>query len=362
VDEHALKNEVNNQQGLIQAVNQGIYDSSITQNFYNAHEQIWNTQIGLVKDLRLESFKLGDDAAANFPYLIDPLREEYSQAIQTLQQASDPIKRVKGGILLLGESNAGNTRLALESLKQILPEWSLLRWQPYFTSNHIPPIQVLREKSLVLFLDDLHEYVSPRIPALGVMNTRDGPYLGLPPSYENPHVTALRALLETLLQTASSVVIVATCRSEYLESVNAELGDHLLIRLRKLTLPSFSPNWEEPRVKLILAAFQQEGPIHQNDWDGTIGSLVLGLSRKHDQYVNLPEYARIVLKAIKLLAHAAIFAYPEQYLRKICISIFPRAGNLQEDHLWQDTIEMLLRNQFLIEDSDKSNGGVIGTS
>ena len=127
MDEHALKNEVNNQQGLIQAVNQGIYDSSITQNFYNAHEQIWNTPIGLVKNLRLESFKLGDDAAANFPYLIDPLKEEYSQAIQAVQQASDPIKRVKGGILLLGESNAGKTRLALEVLKQVLPEWSLLR-------------------------------------------------------------------------------------------------------------------------------------------------------------------------------------------------------------------------------------------
>jgi hypothetical protein len=54
VDEHALKNEVNNQQGLIQAVNQGIYDSPITQNFYNAHEQIWNTQICPIKDLRLE--------------------------------------------------------------------------------------------------------------------------------------------------------------------------------------------------------------------------------------------------------------------------------------------------------------------
>lgn len=353
MDEHTLKNEVNNQQGLIQAVNQGIYNSPITQNFYNSHEQIWNTQIYPIKDLRLESFKLGDDAAANFPYLIDPLREVYSQALQALQEASDPIKRIKGGILLLGESNAGKTRLALEALKQVLPEWLLLRWQPYYTSNHIPPIQALREKPLVLLLDDLHEYVSLQISSMRAMNIRDDPYLGMAPSFENPHVTALRALLETLLQVASNVVIVATCRNEYLESVNAQLGDHLLIRLRKLHLPSFNSNSEDSQVKLILAAFQQEGPIHLEDWDGTIGSLVLGLSRKHDQYISLPEYAQIVLKAIKLLAHAAIFAYPEQYIRKICISIFPSARNLQEDELWQDTIEMLLHNQFLIEDSDK---------
>lgn len=356
MDEHALQNEVNNQEGLIQAVNQGIYDSLITQNFYNTHEQIWNTQICPIKDLRLESFKLGDDAAANFPYLIDPLREEYSQAIQTLEEASDPVKRIKGGILLLGESNAGKTRLALESLKQILPEWLLLRWQPYYTSNHIPPTQVLREKSLVLLLDDLHEYVSPQISSLRAVSTRDDPYSGMAPSFENPRVTALRALLETLLQVASNVVIVATCRSEFLESVNAELGDHLLIRLRKLHLPSFNSNSEDSQVKLILATFQQEGHIHLEDWDGTIGSLVLGLSRKHDQYVGLPEYAQIVLKAIKLLAHAIIFAYPEQYIRKICIRIFPRARNLHEDELWQDTIDLLLQKQFLIiEDSDKIN-------
>lgn len=356
MDEHALKNEVNNQQGLIQAVNQGINNSPITQNFYNAHEQIWNIPIGLVKDLRLESFKLGDDTAANFPYLIDPLREVYSQTIQALQEASDPVKRGNGGILLLGESNAGKTRLALEVLKQVLPDWLLIRWQPYYTSNHIPPIQALSERSLVLLLDDLHDYVSPQISSLRAVNRGNDPYGGMAPSFENPRVTALRTLLETLLQVASNLVIVATCRSEYLNSVNAELGDHLLIRLRKQRLPSFDSNSEDSHVKPILAAFQQKGSIRLEDWDGTIGSLVLGLSRKHDQYIALPEYAQLVLRAIKLLAYATIFAYPEQHIRKICIGIFPKARNLQSDELWQDTMDLLLLKQFIIEDFDKTNG------
>ncbi len=303
MDEQTSNNEVSNH-GLIQAFNQGIYNSPITQNFYNTHEQFWNSQISPIKNLRLESFKLGDDAAANFPYIIDPLKEVYSQAIQALQEASDPVKRIKGGILLLGESNAGKTRLALEALKQVLPEWLLLRWQPYYASNNIPPIQVLREKPLVLLLDDLHEYVSQQISSSRKMRTRDNPYSGVAPSFENPRMMALRALLETLLQVVPNFVIVATCRSEYLEIVNAELGDHLLIRLRKITLPSFNSNLEDSQAKQLIAAFQQEGHIHLEDWDGTIGSLVLGLSRKHDRYTALPEYTQIVLKAIKLLAYA----------------------------------------------------------
>src|SRR5689334_11750935 len=126
VDDRAfLRNEVNNR-GEIQALNLGVHNSTIIQNFQDAQEAPWDVQINSVKDLQVKSFKLGEDAAANFPYVVEPVREVYGQAIYLLQEAINAENRVKAGILFLGESNAGKTRLALESMKQVLPEWSLL--------------------------------------------------------------------------------------------------------------------------------------------------------------------------------------------------------------------------------------------
>lgn len=318
-------------------------------------EQFWNTQISLIKNLRLESFKLGDDAAATFPYIIDPFAEIYSITIQMLQEANSHAKRSKRGVLLLGEANAGKTRLALEAVKQALPEWWLLRWQPYYTDKYIPSTQLLKEKSLVLFLDDLHDYVSTRSSTPKTIFSENDTYPGIASLFENPRIATLRALIEILLQVPQNIVIVATCRSEYLESVNAELGDHLLIRLKSLRLPNFNSDPEDSQAKQIIATFQQKEHIHLEEWDGTIGSLVLGLSRKHDQYAALPEHVQIVLKAVKLLAKAAIFFYPEPYVRKVCIGIFPKAQSLQEDGLWQDSIDLLLKKQFIIDFSQMND-------
>jgi tetratricopeptide (TPR) repeat protein len=313
------------------------------------------TQIVPVKDLRFKSFKLGDDAAASFPYVVEPVKEVYNQSIQILQEALDPTRRVKAGVLFLGESNAGKTRLALESIKQVLSGWLLLRWQPYYTINHIPPIQTIKDKSLVLLLDDLQEYLSVQIPEIKTISPKDNLYLNMTSQLENPSIIALRELLETLLQVTPNIVIVATCRTEYLEKLNAELGEHLLIRLRKLYLPSFNSNSENFQAKQVITAFQKKGNIYLEDWDGTIGSLILGLSRKYEQYIVLPRHVQAILKTIKLMAYAAIFKYPEQYIRRICIAIFPDGDILHEEVFWQASVEQLLQKQFLMEAYDKTD-------
>lgn len=355
MDEQTSRNEVNNQ-GEIQALNLGVHNSTIVQNFQRTQEMFWDVQISPVKDLRSKSFKLGDDAAANFPYIIEPVKDVYNQAIQLLQEAIDPVNRVKSGLLFLGESNSGKTRLALESMKQVLSEWFILRWQPYYTTNHIPSMQAIREKSLVLFLDDLHEYVSVQNSEKRTTYTKDNLYSGIAPPLENPCVVVLRELLAILLQVTPNIVIIATCRTEYLEKLNAEFGEHLLIRLGKLYLPSFTSDFENFQTISVIEAFRQKGHIYLDDWDGTIGSIVLGLSRKYEQYTALPRNVQIILKAIKLLAYVAIFNYPEEYIRRICIAIFPDADNLHDEVLWQAATGLLLQKQFIMETYNETAG------
>ena len=64
---------------------------------------------------------------------------------------------------MFGESNSGKTRLALEALKESLPTWSLLRWSPDYTVSYIPPTDFINDKRLILFIDDLQNYVPTQI-------------------------------------------------------------------------------------------------------------------------------------------------------------------------------------------------------
>ena len=51
------------------------------------------------------------------------IQEAYDDALQALRNASDEKASAKSGILVLGEANAGKTRLALEALMSVLPTW-----------------------------------------------------------------------------------------------------------------------------------------------------------------------------------------------------------------------------------------------
>ncbi len=62
----------------------------------------------LAHELVRESFGMGDDGAANFPYTTAPIQDAYDTAIQGLLDASSGTSN-KHGILILGEANAGKT-------------------------------------------------------------------------------------------------------------------------------------------------------------------------------------------------------------------------------------------------------------
>src|SRR5205085_2846607 len=132
------------------------------------------------------------------------------------------------------------------------------------------------------FIDDLQDYTFAQ--------TRDTTSQFL---IADPRTMMLRTLVETLLQAAQCVIIVSTCRTENQLQTQTALG-WLSVQLVEVSIPSFSANAQEAKAAQIIAEFQKQGHIHIEDWDGTLGSLVLGLSTKNSQYLALPPHAKSV--------------------------------------------------------------------
>jgi hypothetical protein len=144
---------------------QGDYTTvNITESNYGQID--WHARLPLACHLLLESFKLGDYTAAKFPYVIVPVQDIYNAAIQALHNVSSETNTVKRGILVLGESNAGKTRLALETLRKTLPNWPVLHWRPDYNIHHAPPVDFIKGKHLIVFIDDLQDYVSTQLQAM----------------------------------------------------------------------------------------------------------------------------------------------------------------------------------------------------
>ena len=106
---------------------------------------------------------MGDTTAANFDYITEPIKNAYDTARQAVHNASVGASS-KRGILILGIANAGKTRLAFEVLTQTLPNWKVLLWNSaYDTLSNVPAPTVSRGLGLVVFIDDLQEYVPPEV-------------------------------------------------------------------------------------------------------------------------------------------------------------------------------------------------------
>ena len=109
------------------------------------------------------SFRMGDTTAANFDYITEPIKHAYDTAKQALHDASIGVGS-KHGILILGIANAGKTRLAFEALTQTLPDWNVLLWNAtYDALSKVPVSTASRGSGLVIFIDDLQEYVPPEV-------------------------------------------------------------------------------------------------------------------------------------------------------------------------------------------------------
>ena len=264
--------------------------------------------ISRARELVRGNFKMGGDDAANFHFITAPIQDSYDAAIQSLRDASTGVG-TKRGVLILGETNAGKTRLAFEVLTRRLPNWFVLRWSPAYMV--VPNLSELNRHNLVVFIDDLQEYV---------------PSISLDPDIQ-PYIASNRAIvMQTLLDTvrgiASRVVIVATCRQEDESRVRAGLG-HLFTELSIIQIRRFDIDINNPEVAKLIAEFQKHVSNLVDDWDGTLGSLVLGLSTKNYEYLKIQnEPAATVLRAMKLLKLAGTTTQTEMRIIEVCTGVF----------------------------------------
>ena len=284
----------------------------------------------LASDLRPRGLNLGDDTAANFPYVIGPIEDVYNHTVHLLRNISRHTTDSKRGVLLMGESNAGKTRLAYETIKVALRDWNVLRWRPDYIVESTLVSEASSQENVVIFIDDLQDYISP-------LFTRD-------------HRTiALRTLIESLLQDVQHVAIVATCRLEDKAHVQAEL-DWLLDQLTLVNIPSFNTNKEDPQSLQAITEFQKRGTVLIDDWDGTLGSLVLGLSRKNSQYYALKKShadAVAVLHSMKLLNKGWTFSHTEHRIRAVCAGVFGEKGVVEHENVWRNIVDTLQTQQFI---------------
>ena len=233
---------------------------------------------------------------------------------------------------------------------QTLPDWNFLLWNAtYDTLSEVPAPTVSRGSGLVVFIDDLQEYV----PAEG----HDADGLGF---LSDNRIATLQAFLHTM-QTVEHLVVVATCRLEDETRVGARLR-WLFDQLKVITLRSFRVEVTDPELATILDLFRQHGAIDVGDWDGTLGSLVLGLSKKQSQYEQLVQShtpATAVLRAMKLLSLARITDHTYSRIQGVCTGVFGESTLQEGSKTWQESVDHLTRLEFVTEEKDQASGNYV---
>ncbi len=289
-------------------------------------------------------FNMGDDAAADFPYVITPIQDAYETAIQVLHDSCIDGNSVKHGILILGEANAGKTRLALEALKNTIPDWSFLRWFPYYAASDIPSRTTLYKRDVVIFIDDLQQYAPAESHEVNLQTL----------VVDNWAIT-LQLLMDTVRRTAHHVAVVATCRLEDEATARAHLS-WLFDELAIIPLPRFNADAHDSGTATVISEFQKHKPknirdLNIRDWDGTLGSLVLGLSKKNSEYLKIVnEPAATVLRSMKLLTRAGTTDHTKMRIQKVCAKVFGEKRLKKSTGIWRSAVDQLTRLQFVTEE------------
>lgn len=228
---------------------------------------------------------------------------------KSLLKADSPL-----GICVFGRPGDGKTRLAWEALQAELPRWTVMRW-PHRPLPALDP-RILRRRRVVLWLDDAHEFATPNDAVL------------------------LNDLPRRCARAGVRLVIIATCRDGADETRACRQLGSVMERLTAIRPSRLSVD----EADMLASALDKLGSrVRRRDFTGTPASMVLGLrTARNEVYPALPEEARRVLAAIKLLRSAGVAVYPIPTVRATAVDVFDLAPSS-----WSQALAALLRSGFL---------------
>lgn len=217
------------------------------------------------------------------------------------------------GICVYGRPTQGKTRLVWEAMRDVLPGWTFVRWR-----HTLRPLDLraLRSRRIVLWLDDLHEFANQN------------------------EAVILSDLPRRCAEAGIRLVVVASCRDGEDETRACRYLESLLERLTPIRLTNITGD----EADQLVAALTKEGvSVSRAAFNHTPGSLLLDLQEyRTERYPRLPDEARCVLRAMKLLRSARIFTYPAWRVRRTARDVFGLAPAA-----WESAIQSLLDTGFL---------------
>ncbi len=220
-------------------------------------------------------------------------------------------------VLIIGDSLSGKTRAAYEALKSLTGEYDILVPNPIAVKdikNLLIPGRLLFRNKCIVFFDDISDFAK----------------------YEY-----LPLLIDKFNRRKS--IIVATCR----------LGTEFNT-LRSRLFHDFSSIFKEPieigkiTDDMARAVAENVGKKITRSFDGNIGSILLPLDFKQNQYNKLSENEKAILRSIKRLYFAGVFeekkAFREDRVRLVCSEI----ENMTCDGIqWIEWLSKIINSLFI---------------
>ncbi|MBI2848725.1 MAG: tetratricopeptide repeat protein, partial [Chloroflexi bacterium] len=249
---------------------------------------------------------------------LDPERDLDIQNYQTAYQSrgiEDEIAKKLGkckSLVIVGKPMMGKTRLCYEVLRT-LKGWYVLYPRAELFRHQDIDWSVLKGKRVILFLNDLHKYVDKFDPL---------------------------ALQRDVQQSTAVCAMLANCRDgPELELVKDKWGWYYA------TLEQMNLN------ERGLSEYQAEKLAHEvgKEWtqapfDGSPGSILLGLGAMAERYHRLAPQEQAILRAVKLLHYAGIDKVDQNLAQAVCERIWD--VHLRK-YQWSDLWKRIERSSFV---------------
>ncbi|MBI2304608.1 MAG: tetratricopeptide repeat protein, partial [Chloroflexi bacterium] len=215
------------------------------------------------------------------------------------------------GVFILGKPNAGKTRMVYQHIKA-MNGWLLLK--PFH--NHRNPEldwEYLRGKKVILLLDDLWQY-----PPLAAFDPQ--------------------GLTYNIQQRASKMSLLVTCRDDP-ESAKARASFSSFIGgLEKVALEPIDVEAGQELARNVGQAWENV------EFDGTPGSVLLGLEKMRQRYHDLKTEEKVPLQVLAILYGAGIYVNPSERVRAVAGGLF---GLEVPDYQWDQLTSTLESQGFL---------------